>query len=105
MTIPQDTHKGELRNLAAKIQDAVENYAQGKTKNSSEIVKLCQDLQHRSESPEVFAERLRYQVRLFSFHDLLVHGSLITSDANFLRANINITSADLTTSRWISAPL
>ncbi|KAF3391012.1 Demethylsterigmatocystin 6-O-methyltransferase [Talaromyces pinophilus] len=61
MTIPQDTRKDELRNLAAKIQDAVENYAQGKAKNSSDIIKLCQDLQYRSESPEVFAERLRYQ--------------------------------------------
>lgn len=64
MAIPQDTRIDELRNLAAKIQDAVENYAQGKVKNSSGIIKLCQDLQHRSESPEVFAERLRYQVRL-----------------------------------------
>ncbi|KUL89690.1 hypothetical protein ZTR_00470 [Talaromyces verruculosus] len=61
MTIPQDTRKDELRNLAAKIQDAVEIYAQGKAKNSSDIIKLCQDLQYRSESPEVFAERLRYQ--------------------------------------------
>lgn len=67
MTIPQDTRKDELRNLAAKIQDAVENYAQGKAKNSSDIIKLCQDLQYRSESPEVFAERLRYQVRLLLF--------------------------------------
>lgn len=67
MTIPQDTRKDELRSLAAKIQDAVENYAQGKAKSSSEIIKLCQNLQHRSESPEVFAERLRYQVRLLLF--------------------------------------
>ncbi|KAE8552342.1 hypothetical protein EYB25_006236 [Talaromyces marneffei] len=58
MTIPQDTHKDELRNLAAKIQHAVENYTQGKDKNSSDVIKLCQDLQHRSESPEVFTERL-----------------------------------------------
>jgi hypothetical protein len=64
MTIPQDTRREELRSLATKIQDAVENYTQGKAKNSSDIIKLCQDLQHRSESPEVFAERLRYQVSL-----------------------------------------
>jgi hypothetical protein len=53
----------ELRHLATQISNAVEEYAQGKTESPNEIVKQCHTLHHRAESPEDFAERLRYQVR------------------------------------------
>jgi len=63
MASPRDVRAEELRHLATQISNAVEAYAQGKSNDSNDVVKQCQVLLHRAESPEVFAERLRYQVR------------------------------------------
>ncbi|KAI0403139.1 S-adenosyl-L-methionine-dependent methyltransferase [Xylaria palmicola] len=51
----------KLQSLGAQIQQAIRDYTEGKTQNTNEIVKQCQSLQFCAESPEVFAERLRYQ--------------------------------------------
>jgi hypothetical protein len=68
MAIHQETRVEELRRLAARISNAVEAYAEGKTENTNDIARQCHVMHHRAESPEVFAERLRYQV---CFADLL----------------------------------
>ncbi|KAL2020281.1 hypothetical protein VTK56DRAFT_8605 [Thermocarpiscus australiensis] len=55
------SHAEQLRQLAARIHRAVEAYANGDATDTNEIVRDCEILQHRAESPEVFAARLRYQ--------------------------------------------
>lgn len=60
-TTTPPSHAEQLRQLAARIHRAVEAYASGDAADTNEIVRQCEILQHRAESPEVFAARLRYQ--------------------------------------------
>lgn len=51
----------QLRLLVGRIYHAVEAYAHGEATDTTEIVTQCQILEHRAESPEAFAARIRYQ--------------------------------------------
>ena len=106
---PKDTHVAELRGLLARINEAVEDYAQDKTDSSNNVVKQTQILQHRAESPEVFAERLRYQVGLVSYciyspqsgQVPSIQLTIPRSFSNDLMSRCTNSSISL----WISAPL
>lgn len=64
MVQAENTKAEELRSLIKRLNFAVEAYSGGHVHDTNEIVKQCQHMLHRAETPEVFAERLRYQVRI-----------------------------------------
>ncbi|KAK4235619.1 S-adenosyl-L-methionine-dependent methyltransferase [Achaetomium macrosporum] len=83
----------ELRQLAARIQGAVEAYAHGKVADTHEIVRQCQTLQHRAESPETFAERLRYQPLDLCALMIAVEGGMLQALAS--RGDEEVTADEL----------
>ncbi|KAK8055193.1 hypothetical protein PG993_000420 [Apiospora rasikravindrae] len=84
-----DTGIAELQALGAQVQQAIADYAVGKTQDTNDIARRCHLLAHRAEAPEVFAERLRYQPLSICALMIAIEGGMLQALASSPEANIS----------------